>query len=66
MKSDFIRLIYPNDTFVTIEGDRDIIVQILRRLDNQMIGFEIREDINTIKDGWDLNAMKAILEDKSL
>jgi len=37
--TEYVKLMYPNDSFVTIEGDPEIIKQVLNRLDGQQIEF---------------------------
>lgn len=60
-KTEYIKLLYPNDTTVTIQGDQEIISQIVRQLDGQMIGFEVKEQFD-ITYGWDKKAIQALLD----
>lgn len=61
-KIEFIVLMYPNDTTVKIEGDPDIISQIIRQLDGQMIGFQVSERFD-VTDGWNIDALRALMKE---
>lgn len=61
-KIEFIVLLYPNNTTVKVEGDPDIISQIVKRLGDQTIGFEIHERFD-VTDGWNVDALRALMKD---
>lgn len=60
----FITLFYPNDTTVKIEGDPDIITQIIKQLDGQIIGFQVGERFD-VTEGWNVDALRALMKEGS-
>lgn len=58
-KVEYIKLMYPNNTTVTIEGDSKLIEQIIRKLNGEYSGVIIREEIT---EGWDTEQLKKLLK----
>lgn len=63
-----ITLLFPNDTSVKLEGDPDIVTQLIRHIDGKMIGF-IKHDFisyDEVQDmgEWDLEALEKLMGKK--
>lgn len=61
-KIEFVVLTYPNNTTVKIEGDPEIISQVIKQLDGQFISFEISERFD-VTDGWNIEAMRTLMKE---
>lgn len=40
MSKTSITLLFPNDTSVKLEGDREVVIQLIRLVDKKIIGFK--------------------------
>jgi len=58
-KVEYVKLLYPKNTSVVIEGDSEIISQVIRKLEGEYEGVVIRENIT---EGWNVEQLKKLIK----